>query len=256
MRFIGQHHIMNQLKFILPDLYKNPEKGCNILLRGPSGYGKTTMALGICNYLTNGKNFIVSIAAFPEEWNKRVVFIDEVHKVENIEEIYHIMDSQKFVLVFATNSDGNLPEAFTNRCYEFIFKEYDDDELLLMARETAEFYAPVENFLPIVEAGARNPRIIKSLISRLNIYFSQNKDIIPAGVDFTLLMQKIFDIQDGLDTLCRRYIETLETVGGTASIGLLKSILHVDQNTLTNQVEPILVKKGLVQISSKGRKLI
>lgn len=255
MRFIGQNHIMNQLRFILPELYKNPENGANILLRGPSGYGKTTMALGICSYLA-GKDFIISSAEFPSAYNKRVIFIDEVHKIEGLESLYHLMDLRSRVLVFATNSDGNLPEAFQNRCWEFIFKEYDDDELLIIAKDSAEFYAPIDKFVPIVEAGARNPRIIKSLVSRLNMYFSQNKDVDPSTVDFTEIMEQVFDIQDGLDTLCRRYLEALENVGGVASINLLKSILHVDQNTLTNQVEPILMKKGLVQISSKGRKLI
>jgi len=59
-----------------------------------------------------------------------------------------------------------------------------------------------------------------------------------------------------LDTLCRKYLEVLEDVGGTASIFLLKSILHIDDNTLKREIEPVLLKKGLIKITSKGRSLV
>lgn len=257
MRFIGQHHIMRQLKFILPDLVLNPNRGVNILLRGPSGYGKTTMALRICEYLS-GKEFEVYLwDRNPFKFHRRVIFIDEVHKMSDFEQLYHIMDSKTLILIFATNADGNLPEAFSNRCYEFIFSNYEDDELLLMAREAAEFTAPDSEFMSIIEAGNRNPRIIiNNLIAKLNTYFYMNKDIIPSSLDFKILMSTLFDIQDGLDTLCKRYLRVLDDVGGNASIGLLKSILHVDQATLTNQVEPILLQRGKIRISSKGRSLV
>jgi Holliday junction resolvasome RuvABC ATP-dependent DNA helicase subunit len=259
MRFVGQFHIMRQLRFILLDLYKNPAASCNILLSGPSGYGKTTMATEICTFLAypKEKDFEVYWANWTDyRFEKRVIFIDEIHKVPDLESLYGVMDSKKHVMVFATNQDGNLPEAFVNRCYRFDFTEYSDEELLVIARQSSNFSAPDESFMEVVNAGNRNPRIIKSLCSRLGSYFGQSPEINSQTADFRRILEEVFDIQDGLDTLCRRYLEVLENVGGNASILLLKSLLHVDENTLKFQIEPVLLRKNLIRISSKGRSLI
>lgn len=256
MRFIGQFHIMRQLRFILPDLYRNQSASCNILLSGPSGYGKTTMAVDICSFLA-GKHFEVYWADWsPFRFEKRVIFIDEIHKVKDLESLFGIMDSKNHVMVFATNQDGNLPEAFVNRCYQFVFSDYSDEELILIAKRGSDFRTSDENFLVIVNAGNRNPRIVKSLCARISTFLRQNPEIDSYTADYERMLKEVFDIHDGLDTLCRRYLEVLEDVGGSASILLLKSLLHVDENTLKFQVEPILLRKKLINISSKGRSLI
>lgn len=253
MRFIGQDHIMNQLRFLLPDLYTHPERGANFLLRAPSGYGKTKMAVGICEYLA-GKDFEVYLADTQKfKFERRVIFIDEVHKVTNFEILYPFMDTKEHVFVSATNADGNLPEAFKNRNFEYNFSDYDDEQLLLIAKESCEFYATIPQLMCVVEAGNRNPRVILSLISRLNTYFNTYKSVIPSSVDFSELLEQVFDIKDGLDTLSRRYMKVLEDLGGRASLERLKSLLHVDRDTLTNEIEPALVKKGLLEITQKGR---
>jgi Holliday junction resolvasome RuvABC ATP-dependent DNA helicase subunit len=256
MKFIGQFPIMNQLQFILPDLYENRSRSANILIRGPSGYGKTTMALGICRYLS-GDSFETYMAdSYEYRLRKRVIFIDEVHRNRDFESLYPYMDSGKFVFIFATNQDGNLPEAFSNRCFEFVFTKYSEDELILIARESSEFRTSDSSFLEIVMAGNSNPRIIKSLCSRLSTYFRINNIQNTYNIDYKELISKIFNIEDGLDTLCKRYLEVLHNVGGRASIGLLKSLLHVDESTLKNTVEPVLLEKKLINITQKGRSIL
>ena len=99
---------MNQLKDILPHLYEN-DVGMNILMRGPSGWGKTRMSFMICNYLTGG-NFEYCLGdklLFTD--TVRVHFIDEVHLLEHPETIYPKMDSNKYVIVIATNDVASLP---------------------------------------------------------------------------------------------------------------------------------------------------
>ena len=253
MKFIGQLHIMKQVEFLLRKLYKYPEMGANVLLRGPSGYGKTTMALAMSHYLA-GKDFEFYLGDWTEfRFKKRVIFIDEVHLMKEPEFLYPIMDQKKHVFIFATNQDANLPEAFTNRCvWSFVFDDYEDDDLLLIARESANFSASDEQFMIIIEAGNRNPRIVKGFVDKLGIYFlSTNTD--SRSADFKAILDDVFGIKDGLDTLARRYLEVLEDVGGTASVTLLKNILHVDEGTLKNSVEPVLLRKKLVKITAKGR---
>lgn len=256
MKFIGQDHITRQLDFILPDLRENRAKGCAILLRGPSGFGKTTMAHEICRDIS-GSNYQIFLGenhAF--RFVKRVVFIDEIHTVANLERFYHVLDESRHVMVFATNKDATLPEAFTNRCYQFVFTDYTQDELVTISRGGSKFYATDEQHLCIVKAGNENPRVIKSLCKRLGIFFQRNPGIYSTELDFSELILEIFQIKDGMDTLCRRYVQILKELGGTASIDRLCGALHVDSFTLKNDIEPILIRKNIIQISSKGRKLL
>lgn len=256
MRFIGQHHIMRQFKFILPDLFKNTDKGANILLKGPSGYGKTELALKTCKYLAGESFHLFNGEDRPFSFTKRVVFIDEIHQVTNLERLYHIMDSGRFVMIFATNLDGNLPEAFVNRCYEFILEEYDEDELILIARGSSSFSASDEQFLEIVKAGNNNPRIIKSICRRLEVFFRENPSIPVHSLNFKDLMENVFEIRDGLDPIARKYLEILEMAGGRASLSLLVTLLHTDRGSITRNIEPVLIKKNLIEIKSTGRILI
>lgn len=255
MIFIGQKHIIRQLRFILPDLYSHKEKGCNILIRGPSGYGKTTLAISMAKYLV-GNSFQVFWSDWTEfNFIKRVIFIDEIHKMTDHEKLYGDMDSGKHVFIFATNQDGNLPEAFSNRCYEFIMGDYSTEELMLIAKDASSFQTTDKSLEEIVDAGNRNPRIIKSLCARLSTYFSINKESNPMESNFKEILKEVFSIENGMDNLSRSYLEVLGDVGGTASITLLKNILHVDDNTLKRTIEPVLLRKGLIKITSKGRSL-
>ena len=266
MIFIGQKHIINQLKLILPDLYKYRDKGCNILIRGPSGYGKTTLAISMARYLVKGNSFqVFTPNTLDLNFSKRVIFIDEVHELKNFESLFHEMDrslapagtyQNPHVFIFATNQDGNLPEAFSNRCYEFVMKDYNMEELMLIAKDASSFLTTDKSLEEIVNAGNMNPRIIKSLCARLSLYFNAHKDSDPMEANFKEILKEVFSIEDGLDSLCRDYLEVLGDVGGTASIFLLKSILHVDDTTLKRTIEPVLLRKGKIKITSKGRSLI
>jgi Holliday junction resolvasome RuvABC ATP-dependent DNA helicase subunit len=257
MRFIGQHHIMRLLAIILPELYANPNKGAALLLDGPSGYGKTTMALSICDYLTANHRFEYYLYdRKPFVFAKRVIFIDEVHRMKDPEILYSVLDNKEHVFILATNHTGNLPEALRNRCEELIFVEYDDEELALIAMEASTFSTPVENYLKIADASGRNPRIMKRLVDNLGLYFRQHPEIDSNTADFDEILKEVFQIENGLDTLARRYLEVLENIGGTASLSLLSNVLHIDSDTIRNQIEPALLNKGLVQIKSKGRILI
>jgi len=248
---------MNQLKDILPHLYEN-DVGMNILMRGPSGWGKTRMSFMICNYLTGG-NFEYCLGdklLFTD--TVRVHFIDEVHLLEHPETIYPKMDSNKYVIVIATNDVATLPEALVNRCVEFIFSEYSIPELREIARGCTNVSMSNDFLDYIIESGGGNPRIIKSLLGRLNIILSRNP-LILKGLDlnqFKELLHEVFGIKDGMDVMCQRYMEALHLLGGTAAITTIASYIHIDQNTVKFFIEPILLYKNRIRITSRGRSLI
>lgn len=247
---------MNVLAFDLPELYRNPGMAENYLFVGPSGYGKTTMALDVCNFLSNDRFEMYLADDSPFVFKHRVIFIDEIHRVKSHEVLYPHMDSKKHIFVFASNLSGNLPEALRTRCSEFNFSEYTDQDLCLMVYEWAEFRISEENALKVIDAGQRNPRIIGKLMVNLARYFRAYPEPNSLEADYTSILKNTFLIEDGLDVACRNYIEVLERIGKRASLSLMKNLLHLDVETITNRIEPVLLRKGLIIITSKGRVLL
>lgn len=256
MQWIGQHFIMNQLKRMLVEWYVDPTLSANVLFRGPSGYGKTTLAVECCRYLADNEFEVYWADSKPFRFSKRVILIDEVHRINGLEMLFPVMDSREHLMFFCTNADATLPEAFVNRTYDFMMDDYNDDELLLIIVSNYHFNATDAQLLEIVNAGNRNPRIIKSLCDRLEIIFRGSPELNTQQTDYRELLAQTFGITDGITTLARRYLEVLDRIGGTASLSMLQSILHVDSGTIKNTVEPVLASKGLIKITSRGRSLI
>lgn len=262
MYFVGQSHIMKELGGLLPYLYdfvnKGEGKGMAINIRGPSGWGKTRMAFMICNYIAHGNYDYCLADKINIDESLKVHFIDEIHLLQTPEILYPLIDSEKFVFVFATNDVALLNEALSNRCTQFIFDKYSPDDLREIARTSLVNDLPDKFIDYLVESGSGNPRIIKGYISRINILLIRNPNLL-TNISFEAFkeaMLDIFGIRDGLDVLCQRYVEALKSMGGTASVQTISTYMHVDQNTLKYHVEPCLLYKSMLKITSKGRTLI
>lgn len=245
---------MSQLEKFLPQWYTSGE-GINILLRAPSGWGKTRMALQICNYMSGG-NFNMCVGNrvdFREKFH--VHFLDEIHLVENPEFLYPYMDSGKYFIVMATNERSILTEALVNRCQmDFIFTDYSKPELRDITRTFLRGKLPADQMDYLIDSCGGNPRIIKNMSYKLNIL---SDDFSGLSLDkFKKLLEELFGIKDGMDILCQRYMEALSSMGGRGSISTLSAYLHVDEGTLKFYVEPVLLYKNLIQITSRGRSIV
>jgi Holliday junction resolvasome RuvABC ATP-dependent DNA helicase subunit len=256
--FIGQDHIMYSLGDILQYTYEN-KTGANILFRGASGYGKTELAKRCCRYLARDEYETClgnNIKFNKEIW---VHFIDEVHLMENPEILYPIMDAERYVFIFATNFDSVLPEALTNRCVNFIFGDYSDSELIeiFKAHSKLEFSENVIRY--IIDISGRNPRIIvKTFAKTLYMHYYKIKEQLATKSDEEIIAEidRMFSIRGGLDNTCREYLKVLENLGSRASINVISSTLRLDINTIKYQVEPVLLYKQKIKITSRGRELL
>lgn len=256
MYFIGQEHITLQLGDILPYIYHNRE-GVNILFRGPSGYGKTELAKRCCLFLA-GDNYQYCLGKRVkfnrETW---VHFIDEVHLMENPEILYPVMDNGEYVFVLATNFDSVLPEALTNRCKNFTFVDYSKEELRRIFKLHSKLKYSDNVIDYIVEIANRNPRIIvKTYIDTLKMHYKKQENIPDNDGEIISNINRLFGIEDGLDRVCMEYLKKLKELGGRSNINLLSASMHLDINSIKYQIEPALLHRGLIKISSKGRELV
>lgn len=256
MFFIGQDHIMPTLGEILYYTYET-KKGVNILFRGASGCGKTELAKKSCNFLAGDAYQICLGDNVKFDRNVFVHFIDEVHLLKNPEVLYPLMDSGDYVFIFATNYDSVLPEALTNRCNNFIFSDYSDRDLIDIFKYHCILQLSDAVIKYIIDVSGRNPRIIVKTFARVLEMHYRGENRIARYTDEQIInkINELFGIENGLDRICRQYLEYLTALGGRASINLIASAMKLDINTIKYSVEPVLLYKKLIKISSRGREL-
>lgn len=278
---VGQQDVIERLRVSVVGCRNTETVMPHVLIDGPPGLGKTTIASAIATelnvniYIANAANlrsvknvlpYLMGIAP------RSVFFIDEIHRLPKIVEefLYPVMedftlsitvedqpetiDLPMFTLVGATTSGGSLSQPFYDR---FSIKEhlsfYSDDDLAKLAKSNSEKMGIVigdEDLLEIAKRSKGTPRILNARLQWYKNYKScHNND---ASVD------DIFNIQGidkyGLDVYDRLYISVLEKSKMTP-LGLksISSLTGIAIETIENSIEPYLMRKGFVHRTQKGR---
>lgn len=279
---VGQKDVIKRLKINATGCKISGSVMPHVLIDGPPGLGKTTIASAIANELNvdivtcNAANLrsVKSITPYLMGINPRaVLFIDEIHRLPKLVEefLYPVMEDFKmsitveenteeidlpqFTVVGATTSGGSLSQPFYDR---FTIKEhlnfYSIDELSKLARlNTTKMGLNVsdDDLLEIARRSKGTPRILNA---RLKWY--QNY-ILSVGNDG---VEAIFDAQGidrfGMDVYDRLYIEVLEkNIGNPLGIKSISSLTGIAVETIENSIEPYLVREGYVVRTQKGRAL-
>jgi Holliday junction resolvasome RuvABC ATP-dependent DNA helicase subunit len=256
MDFIGQDHILESLRVILPYVYETRE-GNSFLFRGASGYGKTELSKWVCDFLVGSHYQTCLGSQFEFDNEVWVHFIDEIHTMKEPEVLYPLIDSGVFTFVFATNYDSILPEALVNRCKSFIFTDYTDDELLRIFNYHSKIRFPPKVMNHLINISGRNPRVlVKTYASNLNMYFiSRREELLKSEEEIIDIVDRIHGIKNGLDRTSRDYLLALHNLGGRGSIKLISSVMRLDENTVKYTVEPMLLFRNLIKITNRGREL-
>lgn len=286
---IGQDSVKQRLQVSVKGCKNTGTVMPHVLIDGPPGLGKTTIASAIANelgtnlYTTNAANIrsIKNIVPYIMGMQPRsVLFIDEIHRLPKIVEefLYPIMedfvlnitvkndedkdvpetiDLPMFTMVGATTSSGSLSQPFYDR---FQIKEhlcfYSDDDLAKLARLNSQKLGIViddEGLLEIAKRSKGTPRILNG---RLQWY----KNFMSCHPNDNKTINEIFNVQgideNGLDVYDKMYLDVLKKSKGTP-IGLkgISSLTGISIETIENSIEPFLVRKGYVNRTQKGRVL-
>ena len=257
-------HIVGQRR-IKPELsaYMEAMKGgesMNLMIRAQSGYGKTYLAQVMRRYIYYQKTSVVYLGEECIDLFQPAADIhtlDELHEVRNPEPLYHYMESGKYIFFLLTNEFGQLKEPLMNRCIIVDLDPYSDEELAILVGRVLRSHKVEPDMLQTYEIAtyARgNPRVAKVLAKRLSLYFRQEGT--PEDVEeLRQVLEDVFQIsQGGFTNFDKQYLSFLAD-NGKAGLATISRVLMIPKGTLEREVEPFLIRKGLIRITSRGREL-
>jgi Holliday junction DNA helicase RuvB len=290
--YIGQERLKKNLKLAIDAAKKRAEPVDHVLLYGPPGLGKTTMASVIANEMgaqiriTSGPAIsraadLASLLTSLQDGD--ILFIDEIHRLStSIEEVLYSamedfkldimlgkgptakslrLDLPKFTIIGATTRMGDLAAPLRDRfgiMHRLEF--YTPEEIGKIIHRSADILNVQINPEAADKIASRSrltPRIANRLLKRTRDYADINGD----GIVDTVIADSALELLEidhaGLDPADRRLIETIieNHGGGPVGIETLAAITGDERSTIEDFFEPYLLQIGFLERTPRGRKV-
>ena len=290
--FIGQQKVVDNIDLMVKSSIMRNTAMDHVLLSGPPGLGKTSLAMLISKAL-GSELHLVSGPAIEKKGDiaavltnlkaKDVLFIDEIHRMHiTVEEILYSamedfrldiligqgasartmqIDLTPFTLIGATTRSGLLSNPLRDRFMAHLnFDFYEPDMLAKILMNNARkmnLNMSEEAKMQIAKRSRGTPRIANRILRRVRDFalVNNSKQVEYKEVEAAL---RLLDIDDlGLDSMDRKILSVMKNYyqGGPVGIEALAATLGEDKQTIEEVYEPYLLKEGLILRTPRGRVL-
>lgn len=290
--YVGQERLKKNLKLAIDAAKKRGEPVDHVLLYGPPGIGKTTMATVIANEM--GKSIRVTSGPAIERagdlasiltnlQDGDILFIDEIHRLNRaVEEVLYSamedfkldiiigkgpaarsvrLDLPKFTLIGATTRTGRLAAPLRDRFgHIFRLEFYTTDEIAKIITRSASILNAVideESAITLSTRARLTPRIANRLLKRVRDYSDVNGDgIIDSST--TKLALDLLEIDElGLDPADRNLLTLVMENYGDNPVGLttIAALTGDEATTIEDFYEPFLLQIGFIERTPRGRRV-
>jgi Holliday junction DNA helicase RuvB len=289
--YVGQERLKTNLKLAIDAAKKRDEPLDHILLYGPPGLGKTTMATVIAREM--GSNIRVTAGPAIERaadlasiltslTDGDILFIDEIHRLSRtVEEVLYAamedykldimigkgpgarsvrLDLPKFTVIGATTRTGALAAPLRDRFgHIYRLEFYETEEIARIISRAANILGTKidEPAAGLLSTRARlTPRIANRLLKRVRDYADVNGD----GIIDTVITTKALTLLEidelGLDSGDRNLLERMIEMYGNNPVGLttLAALTGDEASTIEDFYEPYLLQVGLIERTPRGRR--